>query len=360
MDNDVQWKGSARFCVCFADIVDSTLLTLRISQSNGVREFYSTYINTLSSVVKSFNSVVLKNTGDGLIYYFPATSDPSNKQAFRDVLLCASAALAARPELNKILGGQRLPELNYRISCDYGKHEVGEFSSTQSTDFVSSTMNICSKINSMAEPNGIVIGGDLYQIFRSLSINGFEFHSKGAYPLGFSREYPVYSVVSKPKASASKESHSTPASDLRQLERKPESPIKRLVHKRAKVMVVDDEPDVLLTFKEFLQLEQFDVETFGKPESALQRFAECADGNNYFDLAILDIKMPNVNGLQLYERLRRIDSNIKTIFISGLDAGRELVNVIPDVGGRMLIKKPVSREPFTHQVKSILSESHMG
>ena len=93
-DTAISFEYSENYCVCFVDIVDSTRLALGIRQSNRVREFYSTYFNTLSAVVKSFNSIIVKNSGDCLIYYFPATSDSTDVNVFRQVLDCAFAVLS--------------------------------------------------------------------------------------------------------------------------------------------------------------------------------------------------------------------------------------------------------------------------
>ncbi|MCD6036277.1 MAG: response regulator with CheY-like receiver, AAA-type ATPase, and DNA-binding domain, partial [Nitrososphaeraceae archaeon] len=67
-------------------------------------------------------------------------------------------------------------------------------------DLFGSTMNICAKINSMAEPNGIVIGGDLHRIIKSFSFvnNAYEFRElRGGYSVGFDHKYPVYHALSK-------------------------------------------------------------------------------------------------------------------------------------------------------------------
>ncbi len=64
-------------------------------------------------------------------------------------------------------------------------------------------MNICAKINSMAEPNGIVIGGDLYQIVKSFYFvnsnnNGYEFRElREGYSVGFNQRYAVFTALSK-------------------------------------------------------------------------------------------------------------------------------------------------------------------
>ena len=360
-DGEITFQYSENYCVCFIDLVDSTRLASRIRQSGRVQEFYSTYINSLSAIAKSYSSVNVKNTGDCLINYFPATSDSSDADAFRQVLDCGFAVLSARHELNKKLALMNLPSLSYRISCDYGRVEVGRIAGTQINDLFGSTMNICAKINCMAQPNTMVVGGDLYQILKGLSISEYNYLDKGAYSLGLPKAYPVYAVSPKhamqnhglfktvemsPNA-ASAENYIVPP---------PQHSTTRETSKRPKIMIVDDEPDVLLTFKTFLLAEDFDVETFDSPQPALKRFAECVHGGNYFDLAILDIRMPGINGLQLHQRLKHINRSIKTIFVSGLDVGRELVTVLPEPRNVDILKKPVNRETFYKHVKSVLSD----
>src|SRR5688500_2741746 len=97
--------------------------------------------------------------------------------------------------------GENLPSVSYRISADYGKVEVATSTSSKGgEDLFGSTMNICAKINSMAEPNGIVIGGDLYQIVKSFSFidKYYQFRElRGGYSVGFNHKYPVYHALSK-------------------------------------------------------------------------------------------------------------------------------------------------------------------
>ena len=91
------------------------------------------------------------------------------KTVFKDVFECFTTMILARDIINAKLHSNNLPSVSYRISADYGRVEVATSTSSKSEDLFGSTMNICAKINSMAEPNGIVIGGDLYQIIKSFS-----------------------------------------------------------------------------------------------------------------------------------------------------------------------------------------------
>jgi two-component SAPR family response regulator len=66
----------------------------------------------------------------------------------------------------------------------------------------------------------------------------------------------------------------------------------------------------------------------------------------------MDIRMPKLNGLQLYQRFKAINAKIKIIFVSCLDVSEELVTMLPDVKGNEVIKKPVDHEYFMRTVRS--------
>ena len=117
------------------------------------------------------------------------------------------------------------------------------------------------------------------------------------------------------------------------------------------IMIVDDEPDVLLTYESFLTNTGFNVSTFEDPYSALRAFVSKP---MLFDLVILDIRMENLNGLQLYQSMKAMKPTSKIIFASALDAAKELTSVLPDVKTQDIIKKPVDREYFLKAVKTAL------
>jgi CheY-like chemotaxis protein len=117
------------------------------------------------------------------------------------------------------------------------------------------------------------------------------------------------------------------------------------------IMIVDDEPDVLLTYESFLNYTGFDVSTFEDSYSALKAFVSKP---MVYDLVILDIRMENLNGLQLYQSMKAMNPSSKIIFASALDAAKELTSVLPDVNPQDIIKKPVDRENFVKAVKIAL------
>lgn len=117
------------------------------------------------------------------------------------------------------------------------------------------------------------------------------------------------------------------------------------------IMIVDDEPDVLLTYESFLSYTGCKVRTFADSYQALRAFAS---NPNLYDLVILDIRMENLNGLQLYQSLKAMNPYSKIIFVSALDAAKELTSIFSDIGPEDVIKKPVEKEAFIKAVRMSL------
>ena len=70
-------------------------------------------------------------------------------------------------------------------------------------------------------------------------------------------------------------------------------------------------------------------------------------GPSYYDLAILDIRMPKMNGFQVHQILTALKPNIKTLFVSALDYAGEVLSGLHGIGKEEdFIRKPVSRENF--------------
>ena len=90
----IRFSGdSIKSCVCFIDLVDSTKNTITMEGLENIRKYYSTFINSVSDIVKSSSGKVIKNIGDCLLFYFPKTSNHNNMDAFREVIDCGSKIL---------------------------------------------------------------------------------------------------------------------------------------------------------------------------------------------------------------------------------------------------------------------------
>ncbi len=109
-----------------------------------------------------------------------------------------------------------------------------------------------------------------------------------------------------------------------------------------RIMFVDDEKDILSTVKRGLESNNaFTVETFSSGESALQAFESHPE--NYYDLVITDIRMPKMNGFELYRRIKEKNQSMKIAFITAFEINKEEFNkVMPSVNVIDFISKPLS------------------
>ena len=124
---------------------------------------------------------------------------------------------------------------------------------------------------------------------------------------------------------------------------------------KKRIMIVDDEVDVGRTLKMILENYGFDIDSFTDPAVALEEFKP-----SLYDLTILDIRMPEINGFELYDRLKSKDPNLKTLFISALSYLRsydtqESKQHDPIKGKRHYVKKPVSSKELLEHVYSMVS-----
>src|SRR5215211_8858210 len=160
---------SMNCCIGFVDMLNSTKVTAEIYGRQKIGQYYSIFINTMAILVKNYGAKIVKNAGDALIFYFPETSDSSDEAAFNDTFECLTTMILARDVINTKLHSENLPSVSYRISADYGRVEVATSTSSKGEDLFGSTMNICAKINSMAEPNVKVTGTDENYTLTSFS-----------------------------------------------------------------------------------------------------------------------------------------------------------------------------------------------
>lgn len=81
-----------------------------------------------------------------------------------------------------------------------------------------------------------------------------------------------------------------------------------------RILLVDDEPDIALVIGMFLGKRGYKVDTFTSSKEVLSAFKP-----HLYNLAIIDIRMPEIDGFQLYERMAAIDTSIKVCFLSAHD-----------------------------------------
>jgi DNA-binding response OmpR family regulator len=125
--------------------------------------------------------------------------------------------------------------------------------------------------------------------------------------------------------------------------------------KTSNIIMVDDEPDVNITIKTALEENgDFEVDTFNEAESALIAFKP-----GHYDLAILDVKMPGMNGFQLCRKLREIDNKLKISFLTATELTylQDIDSVvINDLRSDCFVFKPVNTSDLINRLKVILSQ----
>jgi CheY-like chemotaxis protein len=348
-------------CVSVVDIVESTTVTSNIGTSRKIAKYYSIFINNMSAIGKKFGGLITKIAGDSLVLYFPQTSNKNDRQAFKIVVECGKTMLAAFRFINHKMSQEYLPVVNYRISSDYGRIEIGRSNNSNRYDLFGSTMDICSEINRMATLNGMVIGSNLYQIIKSFPsplLGDYKCEPAGTYLVGELKKdvYPVYSIAIKQQQRAQSGGEQETQYDLESTNKlKEKVSLIRNSGSPGKILLVDGDSDILWTYKALLEVEGYQVDTFSNSEDALKQFSQ--SDPSYYDLVLLDIRMPRLNGLQLFYRMKSIDMNTKVIFVSALDVAKELLIILPGIKiDKHIIKKPIGREPFLERINAMMAE----
>jgi len=376
----IRFSGdSIKSCVGFIDLVDSTKNTITMEGLDYVRRYYSTFINSVSNLVKSSNGRVVKNIGDCLLFYFPNTSNEKNENSFREVIECILKILDNRYSLNDELSKQHLPPFNFRTSIDYGIVDLALVGDYSQIDLFGSTLNLCSKINSSSSlsiPNEIIIGDNFYRILKSFSsiVRDFNFLNNGEYKITETTGYPTYNIKRKSYSSSSPPitTNANETQNTHHDKQSSSSIVENLdtnyyinskendlfSHKKnnnnKRIILVDDEQDILFTYRAFLKDYNYEVTSFTDPSIALNYIRDHSNFNDLL-LVILDIRMKNLNGFQLHQQIKSIDPTIKILFITALDILDELLSIVPGLSKEQIIRKPVDRKIFTNTVKKLIN-----
>jgi DNA-binding response OmpR family regulator len=118
-----------------------------------------------------------------------------------------------------------------------------------------------------------------------------------------------------------------------------------------RILIVDDEQDIISVFKMVLEMNDFEVDAYNDPLLALSNFKK-----NAYDLIILDIRMPDMDGFELYKKIRMIDDKVKVCFMTAFDDYRqEFKKSFPMLDEiKCFIRKPNAIEDLVNHVATIL------
>lgn len=124
----------------------------------------------------------------------------------------------------------------------------------------------------------------------------------------------------------------------------------------SRILIIDDEPDITFAFQKGLRERGFlTVDTVNDPHVALSSFQAGS-----YDLLLIDIVMPQIDGFGLYEEIRKLDEKVKVCFITAYDVNYKALravfpsaNSVEDIG--CFIKKPVNVEDLVKHIEGELS-----
>lgn len=124
--------------------------------------------------------------------------------------------------------------------------------------------------------------------------------------------------------------------------------------KMTKILIVDDDSDITLAFKKGLENDGFNVDVFNDPQEALSNFEA-----SKYDLLLLDIRMPKMNGFELYKEMDKIDNHVKVCFITAFEVYYEaLREVFPSMEVECFIRKPIEIGNLVKRIKNELNLSN--
>lgn len=116
-------------------------------------------------------------------------------------------------------------------------------------------------------------------------------------------------------------------------------------------MVLDDEPDITTVMRRGLEENGFAVDVFNDPEEAIRSFAP-----GRYDILILDIRMPKMNGFDVYRELRKSDEKARVAFMTAFEIYKEeFQKVFPNMDIKCFFKKPVRISDLVTRIGQVLS-----
>jgi DNA-binding response OmpR family regulator len=122
------------------------------------------------------------------------------------------------------------------------------------------------------------------------------------------------------------------------------------LNEQREVLLVDEEPDNNRIFTIGLRDSGFEVDAFEDPKLALSAFKA-----NYYDLVILDVRMPHIQGDRLFLKLRELDSNFKVCIVSAYGSEEYKTSFSPTTANSICyIRKPISLDELVAKVSEVI------
>ena len=124
--------------------------------------------------------------------------------------------------------------------------------------------------------------------------------------------------------------------------------------KKKRILIVDDESDVDMVLKRVFEQSGFNADSYDDPILALENFKACS-----YDLLLLDIIMPEMDGFHLYQEIKKVDNNVKVCFLTASEMYYERFRKEEFYGldRDLFIRKPIENEDLVKQINKIVDQA---
>ena len=120
-----------------------------------------------------------------------------------------------------------------------------------------------------------------------------------------------------------------------------------------RILLVDDESDVCFVLGKVLSENGFVVDSFENPTLALEKFMV-----HPYDLVVLDIKMPDLNGFALYREIKRFNKKVKVCFVTAGEINYdEYSDICSSLPSKCFIRKPIDNDELMKQINEIIVDN---
>lgn len=126
--------------------------------------------------------------------------------------------------------------------------------------------------------------------------------------------------------------------------------------KNKRVMLVEDEDDIVMLFEMILGSDAgLKIDSFTEPFAALNNFI-----SGLYDLIMIDVTMPKMNGFELYYKIRKLDDKVKVCFLTAGEMYDEEIRkeTFPELDTNRFIRKPIANQDLIQRVKDILNSEN--
>ena len=126
------------------------------------------------------------------------------------------------------------------------------------------------------------------------------------------------------------------------------------MHNNNRILLVDNEEDIAFGFKIGLEDNGFKVDAFNDPRLALSNFKPGS-----YDILLLDIRMPKMDGFELCQEIKKIDNKVKVCFMTAFDElyFQQFKKLFPMMDTGCFIRKPISIDDLAAEVNAKLSSA---